>query len=395
MVRGDSIYVMVVMQRQFDWLGRSEVDQHLWVPLLKEFQRLHPNVKVSIYNVGEEDVERELRLRTGRGLGPDLILTRGPVANTLLEKGLIAPVPQTPSMARSIAQIDPDMLSRVRIGSKLSALPLWDLVTLACYNRKTMPNPPRTTEELTAQAAAGRTIGLSVDLYGIWWTAGTRNAAEAIAPLLVGEPPATLQARRDAEATIQTWYDWLRQLAGQSRVDLASGPEELTAGLMAGRLDWIPCFSLTLAPLKAGMGDRLGVSALPSGPGGIPSPLNSLQGWAFGLDSSVQQRRNATDLARLSVDPVLQRRFVLESQEVLPVNRFVVTPVASSGVLAALAEARKQFEEATPMFKHPFDLRHLNVMVPRMEALIQQVMVGVITPREGAERSLQFTEEGP
>ena len=128
------------------------------------------------------------------------------------------------------------------------------------------------------------------------------------------------------------WLSWLRLLAQQSKVDVASGPEELTQGLSSSRLDWIPCFSLMVDSLQDTMGDRLGVSALPSGPGGPPSPFSTLQVWAFGLDSSPSQRRHAADLARLSVDPLLQRRFVLDTREVLPVNKNVQTPVASSEI---------------------------------------------------------------
>lgn len=392
LISGETLYVMVARQRRLDWLRRTDIDAKFWAPLLKEYGRLHPNVRVSIFTVSENELVAELRKRTARGLGPDLILARAPVTNTLLREGLIAPVPSTPAMNRTLAQVMPVQLNRVRNGVDLSGLPYAELVTLACYNRKTIPDPPRTTSELMARAAAGRTIGLSIDAYGLWWTAGTMNAADSLEPLLLGEAPANALARQQMEQKITAWLTWLRQLVGQSRVDLASGPEELTDGLIKGRLDWIPCYSLTLDTLKEGMGERLGVSALPRGPGGSPSPFNSLHVWAFGLDSSARQQQNAAALAQLSVDPVLQRRVVLESQEVLPVNRFVEIPVASSGVLAALKEAGEQFESETPIFRQPFDLRRMNILVPQMESVIQQVMVGVLTPVEGTRWILRLAE---
>lgn len=391
-IDGQTLYVMVVTQSQLDWLRRDALEVRLWEPLLQEYRRLHPNVRLSLYTVAENQVEAQLKQRTSRGLGPDLILLRAPMANTLLQDGLIAPVPDTPSMARTISQVAPRFLARVRDGSKLAGLPLHELVTLACFNRQRVTSPPRTTGELTAMAAAGRTIGLSIDPYGIWWTAGTRDADDAIVPILLGSPPTSPAARKQAEARITSWLAWLRQIAQQSKVDVASGPEELTNALISSRLDWVPCFSLTLDTLKASMGDRLGVSALPSGPGGAPSPSNTLQVWAFGLDSSPRQRQNAADLAELSVDPLLQRRYVLESQEVLPVNLAVETPVASSGVLAALAEAQRQFEFGSPLLNKPFTIHHLNVVAQSLGAVIQQVMVGVLTPEEGAVEILRLGE---
>jgi arabinogalactan oligomer/maltooligosaccharide transport system substrate-binding protein len=392
LINGQTLYVMVVTQRRLDWLRRDAIEERLWMPLLEEFHRLHPNVRVSLYTVSEEEVVAELQQRTARGLGPDLVLLRAPMANSLLQQGLIAPVPQTPAMERSIDQLTPGYLERVRDGSTLAGLPLHDLVGLACYNRQKMPSPPRTTEELMALAASGRTIGISNDSYGIWWTAGTRDAAASLVPILLGEAPESPASQRQAEMKIAGWLAWLREVVMQSRVDLATGPEELSQGLISGRLDWIPCFSLTLSKLKSAMGDRLGVSALPRGPGGPASPFNSLQVWAFGLDSSGPQRQSAADLAQLSVDPFLQRRFLLESQEVLPVNRFVETPVASSGVLAALAIARRQFETVSPLLKKPFEVNHLNAVSRDLEAVIQQVLVGVLTPQEGAKRVIQLGE---
>ena len=393
LINGQTVYVMVVTQRRLDWLRRNAIEDRLWAPLLEEFHRLHPNVRVSFYTVSEDEVMAELQQRTARGLGPDLILLRAPMANTLLKQGLIAPVPQTPAMQRSIGQIAPGFLERVRFGSDLSGLPLHDFVGLACYNRQKMPRPPRTTEELMALAASGQTIGISNDPYGIWWTLGTRDAAAALVPILLGKAaPQNPASQRQAETQIAGWLAWLREVVMQSRVDLAAGPEELSQGLITGRLDWIPCFSLTLSKLKSAMGDRLGVSALPSGPGGPPSPFNSLQVWGFGLDSSGAQRQSAADLAQLSVDPFLQRRYVLESQEVLPVNRFVETPVASSGVLAALAIARRQFETVSPLLKQPFEVKHFHTVAHALEAVIQQVLVDVLTPEEGAKRIIQLGE---
>jgi len=393
LINGETLYVMATTQRRMEWLKRSEARNRLWDPLLKEYQRLHPNVRVSIYTVREEDILSELRQRSARGLGPDLILTRAAMANTLLREGLIAPVPKTPGMQRSLAQIWPDDLARVRKGTELSSVPVGDVVTLACRNRSSLPTPLRTTDELMAAAASGHIIGLSMDAFGIWWTAGTRGAVDELVPILLGEVVNSPGSEARAQKTIADWLAWLRQVAVLSRVDLASGPEELSLGLSSGRVDWIPCYSLTLATLRKAMGDRLGVSALPTGPGGRPpSPFNTLNVWAFGLDSSARQQQRAIDLVKLSVDPFLQRRIVVDSQEVLSVNRLVPTPVASSGVLAALAEAIKQTESDAPSFRKPYELRHLNLVVPRMEGVVQQVMVGVITPEEGARQIRSLAE---
>lgn len=237
LLTGETLYVMLVTQRRLDWLRRQDIQHRSWQPLLDEFQRLHPNVQVSLYTVEEDGVREALKRRTARGLGPDLLLLRVPLANTLIQEGLIAPVPTSPGMERAIAQVGPRFLKRVDKAHGLAGVPLTEQVTLACFNRQTVPSPPRSTEELMAMAAAGKAIGLSADPYGIWWTAGTRGADQAIVPILTGLRPVTEALRAKDEATITAWLAWLRQIAQQSKVDLASGPEELSQGLIAGRLD--------------------------------------------------------------------------------------------------------------------------------------------------------------
>jgi hypothetical protein len=72
------------------------------------------------------------------------------------------------------------------------------------------------------------------------------------------------------------------------------------------------------------------------------------------------------------------------------VNRTVQTPVASSGILAALAEAQNQFQSGSPILSKPFTITHLKGVAVRVEDVIEQVMVGVITPREGAMQILRL-----
>ena len=47
---------------------------------------------------------------------------------------------------------------------------------------------------------------------------------------------------------------WLRQLALQSRVDIANGSRELVEGLESGGLSWIACFSSSVLHLERTMG---------------------------------------------------------------------------------------------------------------------------------------------
>ena len=207
-------------------------------------------------------------------------------------------------------------------------------------------------------------------------------------------------ARQDADPAAQRqdllrWLSWLRESSLQARVDLASGPQELTIGLESRRLSWIPCFSPLLQRLNRTMGAHLGVSPLPSGPGGPPSPFISSRVWALGTDSSATQRRLALQLAEMSLDPMLQRAITLNGRFTLPTNRFVPIPVASSGQLAALATGLEQFRQTAWSGTVSFSQDSIATVMPAIEAVINQVMLGILTPAEGTEQLLHMERRRP
>jgi len=140
------------------------------------------------------------------------------------------------------------------------------------------------------------------------------------------------------------------------------------------------------------MGRNLGVAALPGGPQGPPSPFLSPRVWALGSDSSPRQRKLALEMARLSLDPLVQRDITLNSRYVIPANRFVPIPVASSGRLAALAEAQAQYNANAFWHGINYSEDELAGVVPRIESLLTQVMEGILTPSQGTDALLQMRQ---
>lgn len=368
----------------------SSSSTELTTPLMEAFRRLHPEVHLRIRQIPEKNLTQELILQRRRGLGPDLLLVRAPVAVALRRQGLIDAVPDNPAMRQAEASIEPAFLERVRERGELFGLPVANEITLACYDRRRVAEPPRTLEQLAALAASGRPVGLSIEPIGLWWTTGPFGADDALAPMITDQPPDPGFDVRVGLQSMVRWLQWLRMMAQQSRVDIATGPEDLERGLVSGRLAWIPCYSLSLQGLQKAMGPRLGVAVLPGGPAGPASPFTSERVWAFGRDSSPGQRGLAEELARLSINPMLQRQITMENQAAMPVNRYVDVPVADSGRLAAMAEAQNQFRISAKALGRPFSASRVRMVLPEMEQLIFQAMVGVLTPEQAARALLDL-----
>lgn len=388
-----TLHVLVVPTEQMEWMQKDLIEaRQTMAPLLKAFRRLQPGVGIQVSFQNHAGLGATLRSSSSRGLAPDLLVMRAPQAVSLLHHGLIDPLPIRDSTVRSLLGLIPDRdLRRVRTDRGLAGLPWFNEFTLACYDRRRLQQPPTTLTELLALAASGRNVGLSVDPIGLWWTAGALGAESVIAPIITGsggsDTPAAQQQQRDR---LSRWLTWLRQAALQSRIEIASGTRELTHGLESGQLAWIPCFSLTLNRLDRTMGPRLGVAPLPGGPAGPASPFSTTEVWALGRNSSQAQRRLALQLVALSLDPLIQRELMLVSKTLLPANQYVPIPLASSGRLAALESANRQFQTVNALFSMPFSLDRVEQVLPRIERLIMDVVVGITPPRQGVEQLLEL-----
>jgi hypothetical protein len=102
----------------------------------------------------------------------------------------------------------------------------------------------------------------------------------------------------------------------------------------------------------------------------------------FGRNSSPTQRRIAKELASFSVNPLAQRNLTLSTLVMLPVNRFVPAPVASSAVLAAMVRSAEQSEQTTPLIQALIS----NQKAERaLSAMVSRVLFGELSPRQGAE----------
>lgn len=303
--------------------------------LLNDFRRLHPNVLLLPSLYSDDQLIPQLRERDDADLGPDLILTSGEQANALLQAGLVDPLPVD---AEVRANITPTLLGRLRDGrGRHAGLPLLLFPQLACYDRRRLPDPPTTLADLLGTAADGARVGLPLQLQGLLWSVGALGAAPALEAVRDGREPSPQQRQ-----ALLAWARWLQEANGQHSISFYANQENLVDGLARGSLDWISCHSADLLDLRHTLGQHLGVAPLPAGPEHGPSPLNLVRVIALGRDSSPAQRSLALELARFSIQPLVQRGLTLDTLSFLPVNPRVSVPVQSSSTLAAMQQAEQQ-----------------------------------------------------
>ncbi|MEO1004221.1 MAG: extracellular solute-binding protein [Cyanobacteria bacterium J06638_7] len=355
----------------------------------RDFRELQPGVTIQLMTFPEEGLMRQLRFRQQGGLGPDLLLVNARTALELHRRRLLH-VERFP--AELLQQIKPDMVERVRLSDgRLAGLPVLQLPQLACFNRERLPaGSPDDLDGLLKLSSRGVRVGLGTTPPYLIWTVGGLGAVEALVAAAGSQPLSPPQ-----QQALERWLAWLQNASLQQSITFHDTQDQLTGKLARGELDWITCRSSNLSLLRQTLGPALGVASLPGGRWGEATPINRERVLVFGRNSSAAQRRIAREIASFSVNPLVQRNLTFTDMMMLPVNRFVPAPVASSTVLAAMVRSAEQSERTTPLVQGL-------LTDPRMEkalaAVINRVLFGELTPRQASDIlpvALRDVRQGP
>ena len=380
--------VYVAIGANKDQLINAELKQALQDQLMKvgaRYRQIHPDTHFQFGVYPEDQMVEVMRRRSRSGLVPDLLIVNGDTALRLRQAGLVDPFPIRKDQ---LAIFNDEELRRLRSpDGRLAGLPVLVQTQLSCFNRQRLSEPPATLQELLNASANGHPMGLSLDLYYLFWIVGSTGSLPAIDRAVLGQQlnPADRQAMTD-------WLAWLQNASNQQRVTFFPDQPTAEAEFKAGRIDWIPCRSTVLPQLRRVMGSALGVAPLPDGEGHRASPINRLRVLALGRSSSAAGRRRALTFSFYSVNPLTQRTLTLGSQTVLPANRFVTVPVQSSQVLAAMVAASNQGLQANSLVT----LVHTNdPRIPRLQTLLTELVFGESSPEDASTELVQILQARP
>ena len=349
------------------------------------FRALHPGTFFQFNLAPEHQIESVLRQRTQTALAPDLAFVNGDTAVSLLDEGVVDPYPITPQQQHLF---DPLMLSRLRDSrGRLAGLPVMVRTQLTCFNRKHLPKPPTTTDGLLQLSGKGPSIGLTLEPVQLIWSAGSLGALDGIDRAAAGQP---LSAAQRSQRSIE--LRWLVTANNQEQITFYATQPLAMAEFEAGRLDWIICDSSSLSSLAKTLGNQLGVSPLPAGPGGPASPINRLRVVVLGRSSTPSGRQLALAFSGSSVNAESQSSLTMGSQSVLPANRFVEVPVQSSERLAALVRSARAGTRTATLARllHSRDQRLVQV-----RSVLMELIFGDLPVKQASDRLIASLHPQP
>ncbi len=318
-----------------DKIARANLER-LAQQLANEFMRVNPQVSVHLRLTSESEVLPLMRSRSGLGAAPDLLITRVPAAYALAQEKL------TTTSSLEPVELDPlriKFLGRFRQGNRFRALPLLVQPTVACYNRKRVPTPPRTLDQLVSQASGGQKMGLPLEMRELLWTATGFRAQQPLFQLLElrSRIHSTEPLKGSARESVLAWLEWLYRANVEPNVIFVDTADELLTRFEKGQLDWISCNATTIPRLQRSLGNKLAVADLPRGPDGAPPhPFARLLVMSFGRDSTPGQRAAAEKFALFVLNEYTQSNMVAKAIGNMPVNQNVVLPVKDAAYLPVM-----------------------------------------------------------
>jgi arabinogalactan oligomer / maltooligosaccharide transport system substrate-binding protein len=342
--------------------------------LLTDFEEANPGVRIQVRHFSSEAIVPATAYRSSRALGPDLLVTRVVTALRLNQQHLTTPVR---FRGKGLEEVHPRFLAEFRLAdNRFLAVPLLAEPQLACFNRRRVPDPPTSLDQLIALSAKGMRVGLPLAATDLYWTASGGDAEDSLQALLESaDDSAAASFTATDQRKLLGWLNWLDNANRQQNVEFADESIDLAERLGRGERDWISCNSLWLGRLGRQMKGSLAVSELP-GPDGQPATtITRLKVWSFGTHSSPRQRQLAQAFVLFTLNPVNQRRLMLAGPGNLPVNKEVLIPTKSSQRFAAMEASLEHSRMLS--FRNP---ERVEQRVGQLHDLLRQLMAGSLNP---------------
>lgn len=294
--------------------------------ILEQAKTDMPNVTINVLQVPFNDIYNKYRTDVASGGGPDMFIAPNDSLGDDARAGLLADITELASgKLGDYTQLSIDGMS---VDGKLYGVPESLKAVALWYNKDLIDTPPATTDELKALMEGGTPVALSYGCYHHYGFFGSFGGK-------IFDDNWKVIADQGGVADAMAYLNELYQISvenGWPKND-SDGLAPFTEGQMA----IITNGNWAMGDYRKALGDKLGVAALPSGPGGAATPLLGVDGFYFNPNST--NLESALEVALYLTGKDAQTAMMNEAGHV-PANTTVeVTDPLIQGLLTAFETA--------------------------------------------------------
>jgi arabinogalactan oligomer / maltooligosaccharide transport system substrate-binding protein len=245
--------------------------------IVTQYMKDHPNVTITVLEVPFDQLYNKYETDTAAGGGPDLYTAPNDNLGTEEREGVLAPIDSL--VAGKLDGYTQAGIAGVTVDGKMYAVPGIAKAVGLFYNTSTIPNPPKTTDDLMTLVKSGKKFGfVNNGGYYMWgfWSAfgGTLTDSTGKCTATQGGFADALQYLSDLQTAGGTIF------TDEGKADTA---------FEQGQLDMLIEGPWELGDFEKALGTKLGAMPGPAGPKGTFMPMMGIDGWYINPNSKNQQ----------------------------------------------------------------------------------------------------------
>ncbi len=246
-----------------------------------QLQKDNPGLKVNVLEIPFDQLFNKWETEVAAGGGPDMFTAPNDNLGNEVRAGLVAPIDDL--MKDHIGDFSKAGIDGVTVDGKLYAVPGIIKAVALYYNKSTIPNPPKTTDDLLALLKSGKKIALNENNYhNFGWL------VSAFGDKLMDDTGKCVADTTGMADAMQFLKD-LKAAGAKFETDGAKADTEFRQG----QVDMIVNGPWVLGDYKGDLKDNLGVAPMPAGPKGPATPLSGIDGWYINPNITPDQQKLA------------------------------------------------------------------------------------------------------
>lgn len=250
--------------------------------LIDAAKKQYPDAKITVLQIPFDQLFNKFETEAATGGGPDMYIAPNDSLGKEARAGLLAPLDDF--LKGKLDPFSKLSVEGVTVGGKIYAVPMIPKALAMYYNKTTVPNPPKTTDELLALVKSGKKVGIPNSGYHTfgWWRAFGGSLMDN-AGVCIADKGGVADA-----------YKFLMDLkAAGANID---SDGKLDTLYRQGQLDVYFNGPWVLGGNEDALGkDKVGVAPMPKGPKGDAGPLTGIDGWYINANS--KNKESAVNLA--------------------------------------------------------------------------------------------------